>query len=168
MDRFIFNKDYFEKEFMSGCSQEEKKAAIAPKALLSPSSVESKLLKGVRPITEEDYSRFKRVDPCFLLDTEKLIGKLILRVNKDLTPNERFVLYMMLCCLAEGDKRVSMDELTRRVTDGVYKIQKMEDILKNCTVIIDDSGKEEKLFKLQEGKYSIDLTALIKYTDRDC
>lgn len=168
MNRFIFNKDYFDKEFMSGCSQKEKLEAISSKVNLAYETCRSKLISGGRSINKDDYSWFKQVDPCFLLDTEKLIGKLILRVNKDLTPNERFVLYMMLCCLAEGDKRVSMDELTRRVTDGVYKIQKMEDILKNCTVIIDDSGKKEKLFKLQEGKYSIDLTALIKYTDRDC
>lgn len=149
---------------MLQCSQEEKITAISSKAYLGCESCKRKLIKMDRPIKEDEYKAIKQVDPSLLLDTERLIGKLILRGNKDLTSNQRFVLYLMLCCLSDGRKWVNMDYLIGKVTDGIYNQKKIENILKNCEVTIDDCEKK-KLFKSQGEEYSIDLTTLIKYTD---
>ena len=165
MNRFIFNKEYFNIEFMPKDTTQEKIKTISKKAFLGEEACRSKLIKKTRPISLDDYNLIKQVDSCLLLDTEKLIGKLILRVNKDLTPNERFVTYMMLCCLDEGQEWVSIDYLISKIEDGIYNKKKIETILKSCKVTIDDVGTKYNMFIYENGKYSIDLTTLILYTD---
>lgn len=167
MDSFIFNRDYFDTEFMPQCNQNKKLEFISNKTFQGLESWKKKLIGKDRRISRADYEALKKVEPHLLLDTEKLIAKLILRVNMDLTANERFVLYMMLCCLDKGQKWVSIGELIVRVKDRVYKKEKMESILGNCEALIDGNGKKKKLFISKDGKYSIDLTALIQYTDYD-
>lgn len=173
MNRFIFNKKYFDKSFMiennqgTKISQETKIADIASQTFMQEETCRSKLIKMTRPIKLDDYNLIKQIDSCLILDTEKLIGKLILRVNKDLTPNERFVTYMMLCCLDEGQEWVSIEDLINKVEDGIYNKKKIETILKSCEVTIDDVGTKNNMFIYENGKYSIDLTTLILYTDYD-
>lgn len=167
MNRYIFNAKYFDEVFLKGCSCEKKYEEIALKANMSIESCKSKLRRkrNSRPIKEADYLAIKKIDPCLLLDTERLIGKLILRANMDLTTNERFVLYMMVCCLASGDDYVSLEQLTGRIADGRYKSNKIERILQTCQIITDTAGTKAQLFFSDESGYSIDLTALVKYTD---
>lgn len=171
MNRFIFNKEYFEKSFMiennqrTKITKETKIAAIASQTFMQEETCRSKLIKKTRSISLNDYNLIKQVDSCLLLDTEKLIGKLILRVNKDLTPNERFVTYMMLCCLDEGQEWVSIEDLISKIEDGIYNKKKIETILKSCEVTIDDVGTKNNMFIYENGEYSIDLTTLILYTD---
>lgn len=83
----------------------------------------------------------------------------------DLTVNERFVLYMMVCCLASGDDHVTLDQVTGRIADGQYNRNKIERILQTCHIITDTAGTKAQLFFRDETGYSINLTALIKYTD---
>ena len=167
MNRYIFNAKYFDGVFLEGCSCEKKYEEISLKTNMSIESCKSKLRRkrNSRPIKEADYQAIKKIDPCLLLDTERLIGKLILRANMDLTVNERFVLYMMVCCLASGDDHVTLDQVAGRIADGQYNRNKIERILQTCHIITDTAGTKAQLFFRDETGYSINLTALIKYTD---
>ena len=167
MERFVFNRDYFKNEY-PGRTQDEKINKITKKIEGSAKSTWiSKLLrsKDKRHINEDDYEDLKQVDKRFVLDTDRLIEKLFLRVNLDLTPNQKYVLYLMLCLLDEDKKCVSIDDLKRRENDEKFKQKLTEDILNNCKVPVDSNGKMENLFVAKGEKFSIDLTTLILFTE---
>ncbi len=170
MKRFIFNRDYFDKDYMPGHSQNEKITELTKTSYRSEDSWKSKFLRSKnssahRSINEGDYKDLKNVDKRFVLDTDRLIEKLLLRVNLDLTPNQKYVLYLMLCLLDEDKKCVSIDDLKRRANDEKFKQKLTEDILNNCKVPVDSNGKMEKLFVAKGEKFSIDLTTLILFTE---
>ncbi len=176
MERFIFNRDYFDKDFLPGKSQIEKLSIISIKKGGSVASWNSKLLRpngssSQRSIKENDYNDLKELDTKLVLDTEKLIGKLFLRVNLDLSPNSKYILYLMLCLLEEEKskekKGVSIDGLRRKAYDGKIKQELTETILRDCKVTIDNKGTKVNLFKAEDEKFSIDLSALILFTDLD-
>lgn len=173
MRRFLFNRSYFDETFYQSSerkrSQDEKLEKIANDTHMSLASCKSKLLTQKRSISESDYKSMKKVDPMLLLDTEKLIGKLILRGNLDLTSNERFVLFLMLCCLDEGLQNVTIDTLTGRISDGIYDPRKIENILNTCLIKTDPNGTTENLFYCKHSEkgslHALNLDALISYTD---
>lgn len=170
MERFIFNRDYFDKDFMPKEDQIEKLNAISEKVGGSKDAWKSKILRkkdsnAHRTISEQDYNLLKIVDPRLVLDTEKLIGKLLLRVNLDLFPNQKYVLYLMLCLLDEGKKSVGLDDLKIRWNYKKFKQKLTENILNNCMVKINNAGGKKNLYIAKNGKYSIDLSALILFTE---
>lgn len=171
MERFIFNRDFFDNEFISKeAKQEEKINKICEKVHWSENTCKSKILskkssKRKRSISEDDYKLFKEIDIRFVLDTEKLIGKLFLRVNLDLTPNQKYVLYLMLWLLDEGEKIVSIDDLKRKANDEEFKQVLTETILRDCKVTIGSNVEPMNLYKEEGGKFRINLTALILFTE---
>lgn len=174
MKRFIFNRDYFDKDFLPGKNQIEKLNIISIKKGGSVASWKSKLLRengssSQRSFNEKDYNDLKELDTKLVLDTEKLIGKLFLKVNLDLSPNSKYILYLMLCLLEEKKskekKGVSIDDLRRKAYDGKIKQELAETILRDCKVTIDNKGTKVNLFKAEDEKFSIDLSALILFTD---
>lgn len=170
MERFIFNRDYFDKDYMPRHSQNEKITELTKTSYGSEDSWKSKLLRpknrpAHRPINENDYTELKKVDKRFVLDTERLIDKLFLRVNLDLSPNQKYVLYLMLCLQDEDIKLVSIDDLKRKVKDEKFKQKLTEDILNHCEVPVDSNETKKKLFVIKGKKFSIDLTTLILFTE---
>lgn len=166
MERFIFNRDYFKNEY-PGRTQKEKINKISENIGSSEDTWISKLLrpKDKRPLNEDDYEALKKVDKRFILDTDRLIEKLFLRVNLDLTPNQKYVLYLMLCLQDEDSKPVSIDDLKRKVKDEKFKQKLTEDILNHCEVAVDSNGTMKKLFVAKGEKFYIDLTTLILFTE---
>lgn len=183
MDRYIFNKKYFDDEFLKTDngkqnSQEEKLRVIYEKTGISESGLKNKFIRkkgsrGYRSISEQDYKLvIDKVDPLLILDTERLLDKLISRINLDLSSNEQYVLYRMLCCL-DGKKQewVSPDELFKEIkklsNNEKYKLAKIKKVLEECEVTIDNKGKKRKLYQKDEegAKYAINMDALILFTD---
>lgn len=172
MERFIFNRDFFDNQFISKDEKQYKKInVICKKVHWAEETCKSKLLSEkssskYRSISEVDYNLLKEIDIRFVLDTEKLIGKLFLRVNLDLSPNQKYVLYLMLCLLNDdGEKYVSIDDLKRKANDEKFKQELTEKILKECMITIDNKGKTDNLYIAENGKYSINLSALILFTE---
>lgn len=170
MERFIFNRDFFDKDFMPEENQITKLNEIG-KVGGTEDTWKSKILRkkgssAHRAINIVDYNLLKdKVDSRFVLDTEKLIGKLFLRVNLDLSPNQKYVLYLMLCLLDEDKKSVSIDDLKTKANDEKFKQELTEKIFNECVVTIDNKGTKKKLYIAENGKYSIDLTTLILFTE---
>lgn len=171
MERFIFNRDFFDNQFISKDEKQSKKIkVICEKVHWAEDTCKSKLLSKkssskYRSISEDDYYLLKKIDTRFVLDIEKLIGKLFLRVNLDLSPNQKYVLYLMLCLLNEGEKYMSIDDLKRKANDEKFKQVLTETILKDCKVTTGNKVEPENLYKEENGKFSIDLTALILFTE---
>ena len=171
MERFVFNRNYFANEY-PGRTQSEKINKIIDNSCGSETTWKSKFLRpknslAYRPINEDDYEVLKKVDKRFVLDTDRLIEKLFLRVNLDLTPNQKYVLYLMLCLQDEDSKLVSIDDLKRKVKDEKFKQKLTENILNHCEVPVDSNGTMKKLFVAKGEKFSIDLTTLILFTELD-
>lgn len=171
MKSFIFNRDFFDNQFISKDEKQCKKIdAICEKVGWAEETCKSKIFSKkssskYRPISEDDYNLLKKIDTRFVLDTEKLIGKLFLRVNLDLSPNQKYVLYLMLCLLDEDKKCVSIDDLKRRTNSEKFKQVLTETILKDCKVTIGNNVEPINLYKEEDGKFSINLTALILFTE---
>lgn len=173
MRRFLFNRRYFDETFYQSSerkrSQDEKLEKIENETGIGLESCRSKLIYKKRSISKDNYDSIKKVDPLLLLDTEKLKDKLILRANLDFTSNERFVLFLMLSYLDEGEENVTIKALTDRISNGIYNLHKIEHILHTCRVVTDPNGTKEKLFHCEHSEkgnqYSLNLDALICYTD---
>lgn len=171
MERFIFNRDFFDNQFISKDEKQCKKIdAICKMVGWAEETCKSKIFSKkssskYRPISEDDYNLLKKIDTRFVLDTEKLIGKLFLRVNLDLSPNQKYVLYLMLCLIDEDKKSVGLDDIKSRANDEKFKQELTEKILKECMITIDNKGKKDNLYIAENGKYSINLSALILFTE---
>lgn len=166
MKKYIFNEKHFKSKYKP---IEESIEDISRKASMSPSSMKSKR-NGTRNFSDDDYKNIRdKVDPLLIFNAEKIIGKLILRVNLDLTANERFVLYKVLCDYET--LWFSVDDFTGRISERVYNKEKIQIIFNDCTVKTDQSGKEEFLYRKrynedrQIEEYSLNLTIAIKYTE---
>lgn len=166
MNEYIFNEEYFKSTNSNvgkGISE------ISEKTYLSEESVKAKR-NGTRTISDDDYKSIRdKVDTLLILNVAKLVEKLTLRVNLDLYPNERLVIYYVICNYETS--WFSVDEFTKKIKNKKYKQKKIQEILENCKVRTDKSGKEEKLYKerynenRQIKEFSLDLTIAIKYTE---
>jgi hypothetical protein len=76
-------------------------------------------------------------------------------------------LYQALCNFKT--EWFTLDEFIDSIDDGIYNKKTTQKILDSSKIKIDNLGGKNKIFKInrdeEEPKYSIDLTAVIKYTE---
>ncbi len=167
MKKYIFNEEYFQNGFMNGESIKYKLPEIANIIEYSVEYTGDKRRNhNNRRFNYGDYDRLKEKEPLLLLNTEKLLYKFFKRVNRDMIPNEKYMVFIMLC---EYDKRkikdkwISFDEI-----DEKYELisRKAKKILDSSEIFVDEKGKKEKMFlKNDEGLYTINISAFIKYSE---
>ncbi len=108
MNEYIFNEEYFKStnsKVGKGISE------ISEKTYFSEESVKAKR-NGTRTISDDDYKSIRdKVDTLLILNVAKLVEKLNLRVNLDLYPNEKLVIYYVICNYETS--WFSVDEFTK-------------------------------------------------------
>ena len=169
MRRYIFNNEYFKKEY----EKDKKKITDKISSICETFAMVEDTFKAKRDrkrdFTEKDLNVFNRKSQgaLLLLDTQRLFYKFLDNVNLDLTPNQKYVSFIMLCTYDEkANNWISLDELSERYS---FNRKKTKDILNDSVIKVDSDGNTEKMFlkraKRKEDEYLINLTAFIKYTN---
>ena len=195
MKRFIFNQEYFEesnekkkgfkdndtfKGYTLDQIEKEKQIVLCNEINISRSAFINKLNENRnKRFNEDDYNQLNELDPLLMLDVDKLVKKLIVKIQTDIKKdNVKFLIYAMLIKYAADDKKdrkewQTLEEIKENAPQKI-KIDdnKLETILKEETIVIDTKGNRGNIFKKKEGKgensvneYSFELTNLIKYTN---
>lgn len=116
------------------------------------------------PFSEQDYEAFDKFD--MILNVQLLIKKLLSNASIDFSPNEIFVIFIMLNLFYEKrGNSISINDFIDSLDDKVYKRDKIISILNELT--LPKTNKDTPLFLKKESTdvyYTINLSALIKYT----
>ena len=166
MRRYIFNEEYFKNSFWHNLTISKKYDKLANFFDVKADTIES-YRKNKRTISQKGYCEITdKVDKYLFLDTEKLLSKFVAEANRDLSANEKYVAFIMLCSYEKrgiSGKWVTIEELSQ---ENEFIIKKVHKILKNTTIKINGNGDTEKLFLCNKNEqFTINISACIKYSN---